>query len=175
MYQEFFGLRELPFELTATPQFLFLTAKQREVLSILQYGLLSAKSITLLVGANVAPSFTPGANETVLEDSGLHTIPNWATNIIAGPPNESAQTLSFIASNDLNSLFSAQPTVSSSGTLTYTLADASERPASATGVMLAAQLVGGSRPWMEMGCRRESWMSTRASERCCGATASRHA
>ena len=50
MYQEFFGLRELPFELTANTRFLFLTAKQREALSILQYGLMSAKALTLLVG-----------------------------------------------------------------------------------------------------------------------------
>ena len=50
MYQEFYGLRELPFELTANSRFLFLTGRQREALSILQYGLLSAKSLTLLVG-----------------------------------------------------------------------------------------------------------------------------
>jgi general secretion pathway protein A len=50
MYQEFYGLHELPFELTANSKFLFLTGRQREVLSILQYGLLSAKSLTLLVG-----------------------------------------------------------------------------------------------------------------------------
>jgi general secretion pathway protein A len=50
MYQEFFGVRELPFELTANTRYLFLTGKQREALSILQYGLLSAKSLTLLVG-----------------------------------------------------------------------------------------------------------------------------
>jgi len=50
MYQEFFGLSELPFELTANPRYLFLTAKQREGLSILQYGLISMKSLTLLVG-----------------------------------------------------------------------------------------------------------------------------
>jgi len=50
MYQEFYGLRELPFELTANSRFLFLTGRQREALSILQYGLLSAKALTLLVG-----------------------------------------------------------------------------------------------------------------------------
>src|SRR5688572_19492121 len=50
MYREFYGLRELPFELTANSKFLFLTARQREALSILQYGLVSAKSLTLLVG-----------------------------------------------------------------------------------------------------------------------------
>lgn len=50
MYQEFFGLRDLPFELTADPRYLYLSAKQREALSVLQYGLLSGKSLTLLVG-----------------------------------------------------------------------------------------------------------------------------
>ena len=50
MYQRFYGLRELPFELTPNPAFLFLTARQREALSNLQYGLFSAKSLTLLIG-----------------------------------------------------------------------------------------------------------------------------
>ena len=50
MYQEFYGLRERPFELTANVRFLFLTRRQREALSILEYGLLSAKSLTLLIG-----------------------------------------------------------------------------------------------------------------------------
>jgi general secretion pathway protein A len=50
MYQTFYGLRELPFELTANPKYLYLTARQREALSTLQYGLMSAKSLTLLVG-----------------------------------------------------------------------------------------------------------------------------
>jgi general secretion pathway protein A len=50
MYQRFYGLRELPFELTPNPAYLFLTARQREALSNLQYGLFSAKALTLLVG-----------------------------------------------------------------------------------------------------------------------------
>lgn len=50
MYQRFYGLRELPFELTPDPLFLLLTAQHREALSNLQYGLLSAKPITLLIG-----------------------------------------------------------------------------------------------------------------------------
>ena len=50
MYQDFYGLDELPFELTANPRYLFLTGRQREALSILQYGLMSLKSLTLLVG-----------------------------------------------------------------------------------------------------------------------------
>ena len=50
MYQNFYGLRELPFELAANPRFLFLTSRQREALSNLEYGLFSAKSLTLLLG-----------------------------------------------------------------------------------------------------------------------------
>jgi general secretion pathway protein A len=50
MYEAFYGLTELPFELTANPKYLFLAARQREALSVLQYGLFSAKSITVLLG-----------------------------------------------------------------------------------------------------------------------------
>ena len=50
MYQNFYGLRELPFELAPNPRFLFLTSRQREALSNLEYGLFSAKSLTLLLG-----------------------------------------------------------------------------------------------------------------------------
>jgi len=50
MYEKHFGLRELPFQLTPNPKFLFLTARYREALSTLQYGLFSAKPITVLIG-----------------------------------------------------------------------------------------------------------------------------
>jgi general secretion pathway protein A len=50
MYERFYGLRELPFELTIDPRFVFLTSQHREALSNLEYGLSSAKSITALVG-----------------------------------------------------------------------------------------------------------------------------
>ena len=50
MYQQFYGLRELPFELTPNTSYLFLPALQREALSTLQYGLSAAKPITLLIG-----------------------------------------------------------------------------------------------------------------------------
>jgi general secretion pathway protein A len=50
MYQEFCGLRELPFELTANPKYLYLTPRHREALSNLQYGLSAAKTVTVLIG-----------------------------------------------------------------------------------------------------------------------------
>ena len=71
---------------------------------------------------NDAPSFTPGGNQLVLEDSGSQTAPGWAVAILAGPPNESGQVLSFAVTNDNNALFSVQPAVSPTGTLSFTLA-----------------------------------------------------
>jgi type II secretory pathway predicted ATPase ExeA len=50
MYQNFYGLSEPPFELTAIPKYLFLSARHREALSTLQYGLFSAKALTVLIG-----------------------------------------------------------------------------------------------------------------------------
>jgi type II secretory pathway predicted ATPase ExeA len=50
MYERFYGLRELPFELTPNPRYLFLTPQHREALSNLEYGLSTAKGLTLLVG-----------------------------------------------------------------------------------------------------------------------------
>jgi general secretion pathway protein A len=50
MYQQFFRLRELPFELTPNPKYLFLPPQHREALSNLLYGLSSSKTITALIG-----------------------------------------------------------------------------------------------------------------------------
>ncbi|OGG44698.1 MAG: hypothetical protein A3F84_28760 [Candidatus Handelsmanbacteria bacterium RIFCSPLOWO2_12_FULL_64_10] len=69
---------------------------------------------------NDAPSFTRGADQTAYSDAGPQTAVNWATDLSAGPPNESSQSLSFIVSNDNNALFSSQPAVDPTGTLTFT-------------------------------------------------------
>jgi uncharacterized repeat protein (TIGR01451 family) len=68
---------------------------------------------------NDAPSFTKGPDQTA---SGFspQTVPNWATNISAGPPDEVGQTVNFIVSNNNNALFTVQPAIDPSGTLTYT-------------------------------------------------------
>ena len=71
---------------------------------------------------NDEPSFTKGANQTVNEDAGAQTATGWATAISAGPANEAGQTVSFVATNTNNDLFSVQPAVASDGTLTYTTA-----------------------------------------------------
>ena len=50
MYLDFFGLRELPFELTPNTKFLFHTAQTQEAFCTLEYGLSSNKSLTVLIG-----------------------------------------------------------------------------------------------------------------------------
>ncbi|MFO0878188.1 MAG: tandem-95 repeat protein [Gemmataceae bacterium] len=81
----------------------------------------NVETITISVTAvNDAPSFTKGANQTALEDAGAQSVTGWATNLSAGPADESAQTLSFLVTNDNNALFSAQPSIDATGKLTYT-------------------------------------------------------
>jgi general secretion pathway protein A len=50
MYTEFYGLRELPFELSPNPRYLLLTPRHREALANMQYGISARKSLTLLTG-----------------------------------------------------------------------------------------------------------------------------
>jgi general secretion pathway protein A len=68
MYEQFFGLRERPFDLTPNPRFLVLTDSHREVLSTLEYGMGSQKGITLLIGE-------AGSGKTTLIRSVLQDMP----------------------------------------------------------------------------------------------------
>ncbi len=70
---------------------------------------------------NDAPSYTAGGNVTSLENRGAQSVA-WATSVSPGPANESSQTVHFTVTSTDSSLFSAQPAISSSGTLTYTAA-----------------------------------------------------
>ena len=71
---------------------------------------------------NDAPSFTKGADQTVLEDAGAQTVAGWATAIDDGDADV-VQTLAFDIINNSNpSLFSAEPAINpTNGNLTYTL------------------------------------------------------
>ena len=58
---------------------------------------------------------------TVAEDSGAYAGgANAASAISTGPADESAQTASFTVTNNNNALFSVQPAINASGTLTFT-------------------------------------------------------
>jgi hypothetical protein len=72
-----------------------------------------------VVTPNAAPSFIKGADQSILEDAGAQTVLNWATTISAGPASEASQVVDFTVSNDNNSLFTVQPTISPDGTLSF--------------------------------------------------------
>ena len=75
-----------------------------------------------IAAVNDTPSFTKGADQTVVGDTGAYSIPNWATNISTGAPDESGQTLTFNVTTPQDAdLFTVKPAISSTGTLTYTL------------------------------------------------------
>src|SRR5439155_31514 len=83
-------------------------------------------TLTISVSAvNDAPGLDEGADQTVNEDAGAQTVPGWASNISAGPSDETSQTVTFVITNNTNvGLFAGTglPAVSSNGSLTYTLA-----------------------------------------------------
>ena len=67
---------------------------------------------------NDAPNFTIGPDFTILEDAGPQSVTSYVTGI---DPVEAGQTASVTSvTNDNNALFSVQPSVDASGTLTYT-------------------------------------------------------
>ncbi len=75
-----------------------------------------------LTAVNDAPSFTKGPNPVVLENAPAQSIPGWAV-ALEGPTNEASQTVTYhVTSNTNSALFSGQPSVSPSGTLTFTAA-----------------------------------------------------
>jgi hypothetical protein len=91
------------------------------------------QTFTITVAAvNDAPSFSGGADQLVLVDSGPQSVPAWATGISPGPANEAAQSVTFDVTNDNPGLFSAQPQIGPSGTLTYTSAPAAQGLATVT-------------------------------------------
>jgi len=77
------------------------------------------QTFTINIAAiNDAPVFTKGANQSVVEDSGPQSVLNWATGINDG--DGGGQVLTFNVTNDNNAFFTVQPSISASGTLTYT-------------------------------------------------------
>jgi hypothetical protein len=71
---------------------------------------------------NQPPTLAVGADVAVEEGAPPQTFSGWATNITAGPPDQSAETLTITVSNDNNGLFTAggQPAIDHSGNLTFT-------------------------------------------------------
>ena len=96
----------------------------------------------MVTPVNDAPQFTAGPDQTVLEDSGAHAVPSWATAISPGPPDEAGQTVSFnVTGNTDPGLFAVAPAVDGAGNLTYT--PAAEASGTAT-ITLVAMDDGGT-------------------------------
>lgn len=72
---------------------------------------------------NDTPSFSGGSNITVDEDAAPFQLSGWATNILAGPANESSQEVSFVATASRPELFAAGPEITPSGQLRFTVAN----------------------------------------------------
>lgn len=81
----------------------------------------AATKTVSVTGVNDAPSFTASNPPAVNEDVGGQSVANWAT-FSPGPADESTQTvLNYTVSGVSNAaLFSVQPAVDSTGSLTYT-------------------------------------------------------
>ena len=80
------------------------------------------QTLTITIDAlNDAPSFAPGGDISMIEDSGPFSQ-GWASAISPGSANESGQDLMFNVTNDNNSLFAVQPTIDPNGTLSFTQA-----------------------------------------------------
>ncbi|WP_130471927.1 hypothetical protein [Candidatus Magnetaquicoccus inordinatus] len=78
-------------------------------------------SSTITIDAvNDAPTFVKGGDQTLMQTANPITVPHWATAISSGPADESTQSWQFIVTNNRNEMFSVQPSIDSSGTLTYT-------------------------------------------------------
>ena len=82
---------------------------------------------------NDAPTYTKGANQNVLGDVLFNSVSGWASNITAGPADESGQTVQFIVTGNSDpSLFTVQPAIAPDGTLTYTLSPTADGEATIT-------------------------------------------
>ncbi|MCW5554739.1 MAG: beta-propeller fold lactonase family protein [Verrucomicrobiae bacterium] len=107
-------------------------------------GLMATGIVSLTISAvNDAPTLTLASNHVVvLEDSGLVTVPGFAS-MAPGPANESAQTITNVATLSLSdaTLFAVGPSVSPDGTLSFT--PAADRHGVAE-VTIQAQDDGGS-------------------------------
>ena len=90
--------------------------------SVNDYDPLTSNIVSITVNVlpvNDAPSFTVGANQSMCINSGVQIVNLWANSMSAGPANESAQSLSFIVTNNNNALFTSQPAVDALGNLSY--------------------------------------------------------
>jgi general secretion pathway protein A len=89
MYQEFYGLKSRPFDLTPDPRFLLLTGKHREALSTLQYALSGPKGLALVVGE-------AGTGKTTLIHAALEQRTDGPPLLLSNPALTRSEFLEFL-------------------------------------------------------------------------------
>ena len=62
-----------------------------------------------VTAVNDAPRFTAGGSQSVVSLLGAQSVNDWAKGISPGPPDESAQTVTFQVSTSNGGLFAVQP------------------------------------------------------------------
>ncbi len=91
MYQEYYGLKESPFELTPNPRFLYFSAKHHEAFNHMLYGIRERKGFVQLTGE-------VGAGKTTLCRAILRELGDrFSTALILNPVLESDQLMKAIA------------------------------------------------------------------------------
>jgi general secretion pathway protein A len=91
VYLDYYGLKELPFDLTPNPRFLFYSAKHREAFNHLLYGIRERKGFVQLTGE-------VGAGKTTLCRAMLEQLDrNYATALILNPALNAEQLIRAIA------------------------------------------------------------------------------
>ena len=92
MYEEFYGLRERPFDLTPNPRFMYLSGCHLEALSVVHYGIVSRKGITLVIGE-------AGTGKTTVVRAALEAIaqPNGRCVYLSNPTLTRAEFYEFLA------------------------------------------------------------------------------
>ncbi len=100
-------------------------------------GITDTAQVTVTVSpVNDAPFFQKGDDVAVTAGSGEQVREAWATDIRPGPTNEMTQTLTFTITNDNASLFTVEPTLDTTGKLTFTPTDANVEDTATVTVLL---------------------------------------
>lgn len=94
MYEQFFGLRERPFDLTPNPRFIYLSEYHLEALSVVHYGIVGRKGITLVVGE-------AGTGKTTIVRAALEAIaqPSARCVYLSNPTLTRAEFYEFLAAS----------------------------------------------------------------------------
>lgn len=92
IYGPYYGLVESAFDLTPNPRFLFLSTRQREVLSNLRYSLATSRGLTLLTGG-------PGTGKTTLMRTALAEASDTPSRhvLVSNPTLSRAEFYEFLA------------------------------------------------------------------------------